>query len=162
MLEAAISLWLDVGRQLRKTWMSCLSGLFLIILFKMDSPAPTFSIPAAVLPPSLLPVYLATVCTPRSDSAPQPICEILGDIVLFHTLMASGPQSIVGQAKICLCFPLVQSTFPWTSLIVGEGGYPLGITTSHTSSAHLPTYIGRNTQYHHSTPRGGERKERQL
>lgn len=112
--------------------------------------------------PPFLPVYLAAVCTPSSDSAPQPICEILGDIVLFHTLMASGPQSIVGQAKICLCFPLVQSTFPWTSLIVSEGGYPLGITTSHTSSAHLPTYIGRNTQYHHSTPRGGERKERQL
>lgn len=51
--------------------------------------------------------------------------------------MASGSQSTVGQAKICLCFSLAHSTFPWTSLLSGKRA---ALSEILPLSHPLPTY----------------------
>lgn len=110
---------------------------------------------------SLLPSCIFNCCLPpSSDSALQPICEAPGDIVLSHTPIASGPQSIVGQPKVCLGISLLQSTFPRPHSLLGKGAaLP---TVSHTSSTCLPTYTGRHIHHHHHTTTGAERENRQI
>ena len=94
MLQAVNSLWLDMSKQLGRLGpYDCLDLHCFSFSAHMHSPVPTFSIPATLVSLFFHHIHSAAVHTIHSDPASQPICEILRNIVLSHTPIASEPQS---------------------------------------------------------------------